>query len=818
MRRARASFVLLTILSCTATAVGQDVSAEIVLVEGRQADKVEAKGRWVRTQTGFVAEGPGCELRSIDVLGKGDFIVRARIGVHGVAKSGAGVRLGASFFCFSRAKDGKLLVRGPAFHKGKSRASLAKHQVEVPNKKPFIVELRRGGAHLSVFVNEALAHRAQIGKAALGSVALVPGKAKMRVLRWSIRGRLVTKRAFNDRRVREIQPQIDKAIDKGVAYVLSRQLRDGSWGYRAKQYRGGTTGLSVYTLIKGGLPVTHPAVERGLAFLESVECPTTYAAACQLMALQAAGRQRYRAKMQSILDDLLRWEKGGNWGYPAQHQGHGWRENSQSRPDLSNTQYAVLGLRAAWMGGLEVPVAVWKRVANKALHYQERERKVEIRRFEGTSKTDRARARAAVAGFTYTPYRGRATGSMTTAGIAILAISEQAIAEKLGTKVRRNLQWSIQKGLGWLGANWSVERNPGHGGWLHYYLYGLERVGSLLGLEDISGHPWYLDGARFLLRTQKPDGSWPGNPAECKACFSVLFLKRATSTASTGANERSKKRGDYAAIDGKFDVQMRGSGEQEIGIWIVGFSKAIREQHQKHGVRVAEVRYYLGKRLLRKVPGDPKRAWDAETYAIKHEFDKVGKYKVRAEVSVVRADAAAGATSPLVTLKCPGFTVNLTHVLDEWMTEEAAAAGKNLLLDAAVSAESADVDRANAPHAAVDGLAGTRWLCKKGAKEPSLTLRLKRRVRGDTIVLRPPAAREAERAWFDRVLKVEVRVNKRDRFVVECRGDGLTPTVFSLPRVMAISRIDLRLIERKPGKRMKGRAGFSEVAVELRKS
>ena len=814
MRRARASSLSLAILASSAALAGQDVSGEIVLVEGRQASKVEAKGRWARSASGLVAEGAGCELRSSEVLGKGNFVVRARIAVHGVAKSGAGIRLGSSYFCFSRAKDGKLVVRGPVFHKGKGGASLARHQIAVPNKKPFVVELRRGGAQLSIFINEELAHRAQVGALAMGAVAFVPAKAKMRVMRWSIRGKLVSKRAFNDRRVREMQGQIDKAIDQGVAFVLSQQLRDGSWGYRAKQYRGGTTGLSVYTLLKAGLPATHPAVERGLAFLESVHCPTTYAAACQIMALQAAGRAKYRAKMESILADLLRWEKGGNWGYPAQHAGHGWRENSQSRPDLSNTQYAVLGLRAAWMAGLDVPTQVWKRIANKALHYQERERKVSVTRFDGKTTS----AKAAVAGFTYTPYRGRTTGSMTTAGVAILAISEQATAEKLGAKVRRNLQWGIQKGVAWLGANWSVEKNPGHGGWLHYYLYGLERVGSLLGLEDIGGHPWYLDGARFLVRTQRPNGSWPGNPAECKACFSVLFLKRATSNASTGGNERSRRRGDYAATDGSYPVQMRGSGEQEVGLWITGFSKAVRDQHQKHGVRVAEVRYYLNDKLLQKRPGDPTRAWDAETYAIKHEFSKVGKYKVRAEVSVIKADAAPLATKPLVTLKCPGFEIEVTHILDEWMTEEAQAAAKNLLLSAAVKADSADVDRANAPHAAVDGLAGTRWLCKKGAKAPSLSLKLKRRVKGDTIVLRPPAAREAERALFDRVLRVELRINKRDRFVVECRADGLRPTVFALPRVIAISRIDLRILERKPGKRMAGRAGFSEVAVELRKS
>ena len=345
MRRARASSLSLAIFASTAALAAQDVSGEIVLVEGRQASKVEAKGRWSRNASGLVAEGAGCELRSSDVLGKGNFVVRARIALHGVAKSGAGIRLGSSYFCFSRPKDGKLVVRGPVFHKGKGGASLARHQIAVPNKKPFVVELRRGGAQLSIFINEALAHRAQVGALAMGAVAFVPAKAKMRVMRWSIRGKLVSKRAFNDRRVREMQGQIDKAIDQGVAFVLSRQLRDGSWGYRAKQYRGGTTGLSVYTLLKAGLPATHPAVERGLAFLESVHCPTTYAAACQIMALQAAGRAKYRAKMESILADLLRWEKGGNWGYPRAARGPRLAPEQPEPP--RSLQYPVCSSRSA---------------------------------------------------------------------------------------------------------------------------------------------------------------------------------------------------------------------------------------------------------------------------------------------------------------------------------------------------------------------------------------------------------------------------------------------------------------------------------------
>ena len=65
--------------------------------------------------------------------------------------------------------------------------------------------------------------------------------------------------------------------------------------------------------------------------------------------------------------------------------------------------------------------------------------------------------------------------------------------------------------------------------------YALERAGILLNVATIGGKSWYAEGARFILETQQPDGSWtarskgmpPDHPV-WDTCFAILFWKRAT--------------------------------------------------------------------------------------------------------------------------------------------------------------------------------------------------------------------------------------------------------------------------------------------------
>jgi hypothetical protein len=84
----------------------------------------------------------------------------------------------------------------------------------------------------------------------------------------------------------------------------------------------------------------------------------------------------------------------------------------------------------------------------------------------------------------------------------------------------------VLDGLAWEDANFTVAENPKHPKKHHlYYLYGLERAGMLFGTEKVGTHPWYSEGATYLLQEQGADGAWEN---AIDTCFAILFLRRAT--------------------------------------------------------------------------------------------------------------------------------------------------------------------------------------------------------------------------------------------------------------------------------------------------
>jgi hypothetical protein len=140
---------------------------------------------------------------------------------------------------------------------------------------------------------------------------------------------------------------------------------------------------------------------------------------------------------------------------------------------------------------------------------------------------------------------------MTTAALTALIVSKfyQGKDPKKEEKV--------QKGIAWLGKNFQVTTNPGGPAlWHYYYLYGLERVGTVSGLGDFGGHRWYKEGADYLIKAQNNDGSWKSTGGAeiltdevTDTCFAILFLKRATPPLKKPKDIATgdTKRGDDAA-------------------------------------------------------------------------------------------------------------------------------------------------------------------------------------------------------------------------------------------------------------------------------
>lgn len=316
----------------------------------------------------------------------------------------------------------------------------------------------------------------------------------------------------------DLREQVNAAIDRGVAHLIDTQSIEGRWKWSggANERRSGPTALGVYALIKSGVNKRHPAVLRGIAALDDRSAPPTYDAACVLMALCAHDFAGHQARIQTLVDQLVEQQSNGIWGYP----GGG---------DLSNTQYAAMGLWAARRKGAEVPVTVWKELAGA------------MPRFAANG-----------GGFGYSPSSKRAsTETMTVAGIACVEICRDFLGDELsGRKTKRStkLDRDQEKALSWIARRFPTQFKSR--GSLGYYLYGLERMGALTGLRELDGKNWYEIGARFLVEQQDKNGAWKQLYAgSLGTSFALLFLSRATSTAPVSGPTSIKKKGAASSLE-----------------------------------------------------------------------------------------------------------------------------------------------------------------------------------------------------------------------------------------------------------------------------
>jgi hypothetical protein len=283
---------------------------------------------------------------------------------------------------------------------------------------------------------------------------------------------------------------IDAAIERGVDYLRREQRPDGTWAGGSQVL--GHTALGALALLHAGL--VEDGRERGdrtlARALSAIDAqgpgrgrsadrdPGTYATSLLLLALRDRGREVDVPRMQRLADLLVRTQAdNGQWGYSGE-PGDSGRDGPEVG-DNSNAQFAVLALGAAVGEGLKVPPEAVARA--------------------------RAWWRSAAqpdGGFGYSSGGGRkseSSGSMTGAGIACLAVLEAASAPPasapapskdpvlLAAVKRLEKGFSVERNFGpATGAAGERQRSAGRG-WLHYYLWTLERAMVLAGIERLEG-------------------------------------------------------------------------------------------------------------------------------------------------------------------------------------------------------------------------------------------------------------------------------------------------------------------------------------------
>jgi len=324
----------------------------------------------------------------------------------------------------------------------------------------------------------------------------------------------------------------------------------------------GELALYLLALVKGGEDVRDRLLVDGYDELRKCHIEGTYSLACALLALEAhytppgewqelrAGRLEAPMARNLTASDralMAEWTKTllGNIDTTVDAAYlRRWHYGPSTSFDNSNTQYALLGLFAAQLCGIEISPQVWTAAGNHWL-------KVRIQAGDPAApqlvshldlekqqqgKGTRARGnKVPVWGWAYGG-SGEPTGSMTCAGVTGLTLCAAALrAQKKGNpKLLHEFEAGVRSGFLWLQHNLSVRRNAGPPGswtsWYYYYLYGLERSCELNQYALLGDRDWYFDGALQILGQQRADGSWGMG---WDSCFALLFLKKTALPAIT---------------------------------------------------------------------------------------------------------------------------------------------------------------------------------------------------------------------------------------------------------------------------------------------
>lgn len=570
----------------------------------------------------------------------------------------------------------------------------------------------------------------------------------------------------------EIQGSIDKAIDHGVSYLLDRQMIDGSWGGH-NNYPGGITPVVLYALLKCGLSPDHPTIQRGFLAMRSINVNRTYSAGFYLLALAADGDKEHRDRAEEVLEWLIEaLPPSGVYGYPGSD-------------DLSNHVVAALGIdAAARVFDFKIDPEFWMKALEGTLSLQTAEERVEL---EGGG-TGYQR------GFTYRA-PGEASGSMTSAGMTVITLALNNAGNKIGSRVRKQAENAVDLAAVWMGNNWSVTTNPPNRSWHYFHLYGLERVGSLMKRETFGGHPWYLEGARYLIDNQSDVGTWSPGPGaaerERDTSMGLLFLKRATSLAVTSEDGRGTPKA--RSTDKDADVVLRASGDTPMTIWVA--------DSRVEGSSAAFFASRKGESLELNLGGGE---FVQGRWTLRTQFPRSGRWEVWC-----RLETAGG------VLTSPKLPVQVRLVVSDELMAAATAAERNLLLGAEDLSwrASSQLNDGLKPEKLGDGSYAEGWRSAADDADPWVLFSIDKGVRARTIRFTPNKNRSVEMGEV-RPSKLRVIVNKRDVYEIEVPTDPLEKAVLDLGKKVRVKQVEVHIAGLHGAELGKVATGLCEIELE----
>ena len=293
---------------------------------------------------------------------------------------------------------------------------------------------------------------------------------------------------------------VERAISRSSRWLAGQQRDNGSWSLIAA-HKGGVEGLATLSLVLAGADKRGAAVQNGLRYLNSLDPLTdglsVYTVSLMAMVYAEVDADLYRARIRKCVQYLVESQipsgaGRGGWAYGI--------ERTPTKPDGSNTQFAILALSEAARAGIQVEQEVWQR----ARWYWES-------MYKGRG------------GFIYredTHHSQVITGSMVCAAIASLIIIDENLNNRPPIKnglvaccVGEERLEMVEEASQWMADHFTTRSNPADGYSIfrdsrYYYLYSMERAARLSGQRFFGEFDWYREGARALVALQRDNGRW----------------------------------------------------------------------------------------------------------------------------------------------------------------------------------------------------------------------------------------------------------------------------------------------------------------------
>jgi squalene-hopene/tetraprenyl-beta-curcumene cyclase len=305
--------------------------------------------------------------------------------------------------------------------------------------------------------------------------------------------------------------ELKAVLDKAIAYLKANQEASGA--FSPKRAGPGITALVVAALARNGVSSKEPVLAKALDYLTKQvqkdggiysKFLANYTTSVAIMALREADAG---GKYDKIIKDaaafIKRLQFGGD---PKDPKSGGFGYDGKSRPDLSNSNFAVEALLASGLSkddpAVKDALRFISRCQNLAGEFNDQEFA------KKASKED-------MGGFVYnpldpdderhkTPAGGlRSQGAMTYGGL------KSFLYAGVGKDDPR-----VKAAVGWIRRNYTLKENPGMGqAGLYYYYHTFAKAMEALGearFMDSAGkaHDWRRELFEALRSRQRADGSW----------------------------------------------------------------------------------------------------------------------------------------------------------------------------------------------------------------------------------------------------------------------------------------------------------------------